>query len=77
MSGSGRRRGWPDTKTPLLGQQHRSQSYSLEMSSSSSAISVTSRRCVFLGVDVGTGSARAGSLISYIPRIRVCEFVSF
>ncbi|XP_054806367.1 uncharacterized protein LOC129309049 isoform X2 [Prosopis cineraria] len=67
---SGRRRARPDTTTPLLGQQPRSPYYSprsprlhsvfLEMSFSSPTPPANPNRCVFLGVDVGTGSARAG-----------------
>ncbi|KAI4335442.1 hypothetical protein L6164_014086 [Bauhinia variegata] len=64
---SGKRRGWSDT-TPLLGHQHHSPSYStrnphavfLEMTSSSPISTPNPHRSVFLGVDVGTGSARAG-----------------
>ncbi|KAK9931822.1 hypothetical protein M0R45_019083 [Rubus argutus] len=67
MSG---KRSWSDS-TPLLRQQQQQQqnrspsnssypsypSISLEMTS---AVSTTTARSVFLGVDVGTGSARAG-----------------
>ncbi|XP_021893101.1 FGGY carbohydrate kinase domain-containing protein isoform X2 [Carica papaya] len=67
-----KRRGWSDT-TPLLGTQQRSLSFnssyssshrsafSVEMTSSTeTAIIPIPSRSVFLGVDVGTGSARAG-----------------
>ncbi|CAB4292925.1 unnamed protein product [Prunus armeniaca] len=62
---SGKRRGWSDS-APLLAQQHSLQksqhpyqprSVSLEMTTS--AVPATARS-VFLGIDVGTGSARAG-----------------
>lgn len=71
---SGKRRGWSDA-TPLLGQQQPSQnrsysfpkrssaplSVSLEMASKALSSSPSCPlRSVFLGVDVGTGSARAG-----------------
>ncbi|KAL6292668.1 hypothetical protein ACE6H2_000810 [Prunus campanulata] len=62
---SGKRRGWSDS-APLLAQQHSQQksqhpyqprSVSLEMTTST--VPATARS-VFLGIDVGTGSARAG-----------------
>ncbi|KAE8056781.1 hypothetical protein FH972_013520 [Carpinus fangiana] len=61
---SGKRRGWSDT-TPLLPQpHHRSPASSfLEMAASASPDTASDSaplRSVFLGVDVGTGSARAG-----------------
>ncbi|XP_059459981.1 uncharacterized protein LOC132189317 [Corylus avellana] len=61
---SGKRRGWSDT-TPLLPQPHHpSPAYSfLEMAASASPDAASDSaplRSVFLGVDVGTGSARAG-----------------
>ncbi|KAJ7979490.1 FGGY carbohydrate kinase domain-containing protein [Quillaja saponaria] len=64
---SGKRRNWSDIK-PLLGQQFRppsdttrtSNSVFLEMTSNPSITTSNPLRSVFLGVDVGTGSARAG-----------------
>ncbi|KAI9192333.1 hypothetical protein LWI28_021365 [Acer negundo] len=66
---SGLRRGWSDT-TPLLDQRHRSLSNShtkrrphsviLEMTSAVNDPTPSRSGPVFLGVDVGTGSARAG-----------------
>ncbi|XP_057987958.1 uncharacterized protein LOC110642073 isoform X2 [Hevea brasiliensis] len=69
---SGKRRPWSDT-TPLLDPQQRSSplydsshrsstsaSFSVEMSATVTATATAPRRSVFLGVDVGTGSARAG-----------------
>ncbi|GMY35414.1 FGGY carbohydrate kinase domain-containing protein isoform X2 [Fagus crenata] len=58
---SGKRRGWSD-KTPLPGQ-HQPFSSLLEMAAStitSAEADSSPLRSVFLGVDVGTGSARAG-----------------
>jgi hypothetical protein len=61
---SGKRRGRSDT-TPLLPLPHFRSSASsfLEMAASTAAASDSvPLRSVFLGVDVGTGSARAGPL---------------
>ncbi|KAJ8750747.1 hypothetical protein K2173_015928 [Erythroxylum novogranatense] len=68
-AGGGKRRAWSD-KTPLLGQHQRTApTYSSNLSySSSSSVEMSSTltplvavpRSFFLGVDVGTGSARAG-----------------
>ena len=61
---SGNKRGWSDT-IPLLPKSSQTLSVasslsSLEMTSSAGAGAGDPRRTVFLGVDVGTGSARAG-----------------
>ncbi|KAF5456288.1 hypothetical protein F2P56_025787 [Juglans regia] len=52
---SGKRRGWSET-TPLL----HSRSSFLEMVTSTATPDSAPSRTIFLGVDVGTGSARAG-----------------
>ncbi|KAK1552135.1 hypothetical protein Q3G72_010881 [Acer saccharum] len=72
------RRGWSDT-TPLLDQQHRSLSNShtkrrphsviLEMTAAVNDPTPSRSGPVFLGIDVGTGSARAGSLNSSLSLI--------